>query len=116
MRSEGFLLLSGGLGGGPCSRCVRPSVRECSQASASVRMCPRGAVPLGLARKASRLACLVVVSRGRRGESWPRVRVAGPRIGVSRGRRGEVARQAWGFRRVSPLGKVLGGGSAWQVW
>ena len=24
--------------------------------------------------------------------------------------------QAWGFRCMSPLGRALGGGSAWQAW
>ena len=67
MPSEGFLFLSGGLGGGPCSRRVRPSVRERPRAFACV---PEALCRWDWRGKVSRLARLVVVSRGRRGESW----------------------------------------------
>ena len=129
-----FIFFGGGLGGGPRSRHVR---HERSPVSACAREYLRGAVLLGLARKSGigEEKCLlrrVAWSfRGAGGESGRCQRVAGSRIGVSRGRRGEswnmcvcarsmvdvhFACQAWGTGCMWPLGQALGGGSAWQVW
>ena len=90
MRSEGFVFLSGGSGGGVVFDSFSRRVRR---ASASVRGVSAWAWLLGRCNSAclERVATRVCmdVSRGRRGESWQRVRGAGSRDGVSRGRRGE---------------------------
>ena len=56
MRSEGFLFLSGGLGGGSCLRRVRPSVRK--RPHVSSRRCADCAVGIGEEQCLARRVCV----------------------------------------------------------
>ena len=113
-----------------CRVAVCATVWVRGRAFASIRVCPRGAVPWGLAEekcfggsiwwpfRVAQAWGIVAMWACRWVEDWCFAWQAWGVVGYVAGNIVDVhfAWQAWDSGCMSALGKALGGGSAWQLW